>query len=516
MAARSIFAEILWWDSRTIHVRCPYCSKIHKHGFGGHYDLRELRRVSRCDIGPISLYYSFKFPFSTEYGTTAYEIDKTNKRYVALGAVEEQSEDDQLGIRFAGLGLGQEEENIEALEKWEDVDEVVTINLNEQVLGQSSGIDETFTIKRIDQVLNQMLNGDVHCVQNYLDTSPNSRIFLRGIGRSGKSALLLAAGKKHSEMVKLLLERGSDPNFRRKEDSRTPLMEAALWGRYENFKLLLQHGASKDIRDSRGLKAIDLAKPCERNEEERYKRTGGEHPIHPEITFTANRMRKIIVKLLEDINDGTKVSPTKEDDFNNYSFRKPSPWTIQLVGPITEYSLPYSNKTIARLERGNQYPSIAAMSGYSHGEGHEVISGDHWTAQVRDLAQMIGHSLKTEETYDKGIPGLFNACHAEKQLMAYLVNRHVFLETDVRPRRVRQVDVVQKHVDAEGLERTLTLESEEEELPKAPLHDLSTVTPPVVLKKATILVSSPPCDDCTEFLGLLNCKLGLKISLRSC
>ncbi|KAL9617356.1 MAG: hypothetical protein Q9160_007844 [Pyrenula sp. 1 TL-2023] len=518
MAERSIFADALWWDSRNVHVRCPCCSKIHRHSFSGDYDLGKSRRTAHCDIRTLSVgfYYSFNFPFSGEYGAAAYEIDKINKRYIALGVEVEQSEYDDLEKGLADLYLGEEGKKIRSLEKWEDADEEITINSNDEVPAQTAEVDETFKVKRIDLVLGNMLySGDVDYVRKYIDVSPNAQIFLRGISRNGRSALLLAAAKEYSAMVKLLLERGSDVDFRRRKDGRTPLMEAALWGRYENVKHLVEHGAKKHIKDNHGFTAVDLAKPSERNEEERYERAGGEDAIHHEIAFTANRARKMIVSLLEEAGDKIRILHSK-DNFDRYVFRESSPGTIELLGPIAEYRLPYLGETIARLERGNSYHPIAAMSGYTHNEGNGVLSGIHWTSMAQDLAKAAGHALKIEEAYDRGIPGNFYACHAEKQLMAYLVNKHVFLESEIKPREVRRVKAVQRYVDDNGLERTLKLETEDEEIPAGQLHDLAAVMPPVMLKKATILVSSAPCPDCTEFKNLLNRKLGLDISLKFC
>ncbi len=54
-------------------------------------------------------------------------------------------------------------------------------------------------------------------------------------------------------------------------------MESALWGRYESVEHLLDHGANKHLKDNDNLKASDLATSSDRNEEERYRRSGGEH-----------------------------------------------------------------------------------------------------------------------------------------------------------------------------------------------------------------------------------------------
>lgn len=279
-------------------------------------------------------------------------------------------------------------------------------------------------------------------------------------------------------MVKLLLERGANPNFQN-EDRRTPMMEAALWGRYENVRHLLDKGADKKFRDSDGFKAIDLAKPSDRNEKERYQRSGGKHQIYKEVAYEANQARRMIVLLLKD-NEDEKL-PISNQGFERHFFQKSPQGTIGLFAPIAEYSVPHQWKTIARLEREGGYPSVVAMSGWAHGDTTSTVSGRDWTSEVRAVAETVGHALKLNQRCDQGVSGQFAACHAEKQLIAYFVSRHVFLG----------------------------LESDEGE----PLHQLATARPPVMLRKAKILVSYPPCEDCKRFEMMVNLKLGLEISL---
>ena len=83
-----------------------------------------------------------------------------------------------------------------------------------------------------------------------IDSSSESRIFLHG-----NRALILAACEKFPAVVKRLLDREADTNFQNKDGS-TPQMEVALWAHFENVKLLLRHGADKNLWDSNGLKAI--------------------------------------------------------------------------------------------------------------------------------------------------------------------------------------------------------------------------------------------------------------------
>lgn len=98
----------------------------------------------------------------------------------------------------------------------------------------------------------------------------------------------------------------------------------------------------------------------DRNEEERYWRSGGNHQIYKEVTRTFNQARRIIIHLLEDPID--EIIFGSNNNFENYVFQK-SPDTIKFFAPIAEYSISSQWKTIARLERGNKYPPVVVMSG---------------------------------------------------------------------------------------------------------------------------------------------------------
>lgn len=165
--------------------------------------------------------------------------------------------------------------------------------------------DETFTLKRIEHVLSQMIHfGDQDYVREYLDSSPESGIFVHGVDNDGESALSYAACERSPAIVKLLLDRSANANFQNK-DGRTPLMQAALWGRYKSVRHLLKYGADKNLQDRDGFKAIQLAGLSDRNEEERYWRSGRKNQIYREVTQTANQAWRMIAHLLKDDDDQT-------------------------------------------------------------------------------------------------------------------------------------------------------------------------------------------------------------------
>ena len=142
------------------------------------------------------------------------------------------------------------------------------------------------------------------------------------------------------------------------------------------------------------------------------------------------------------------------------------------------------------------------MSGWSHGKTTPLVSGKDWTSEVIRIADIIGHAL-IPNSKDNGIPGRFHACHAEKQLIAYFISKHVFLEPETRaPKKAfGNLDTYYRRDD----------ESEE----GGTLHELAAQAPSVSLKQASIVVSSPPCDDCIRFIRFVNAKLDLSILVQN-
>jgi ankyrin repeat protein len=61
-------------------------------------------------------------------------------------------------------------------------------------------------------------------------------------------------------MVEYMIEQGVDVNFTQRRSKFTPLMAAASYGRTDIAKLLIDHGADKNVVDVKGFSAIDFAR----------------------------------------------------------------------------------------------------------------------------------------------------------------------------------------------------------------------------------------------------------------
>ncbi|KAL4961384.1 uncharacterized protein BDV14DRAFT_180608 [Aspergillus stella-maris] len=429
-------ADVIWWSANSYYIQCPFCESIHRHGVNWNTD---KLRYSHCEKMES---YLCCFPINDQ-GKVAYEIDKRRGRYtnvcVSHGKNTEVDDDDDyidhLAIELARKATiaAQREETYADIH--EDSKEVITIN-------PGYGIGP-FKQKRILGPISDCVNGNTRAVQKYLENSPEASLFIQGRHSDGSTSLISAAAEQNSEMVSLLIEHGAEVNAV-DNYGRSALMEAALFGRVDNVKVLLQHSADKNTQDGENRLAVDLARDNYKNRRERYQRAGGDFTSssnqrlgYIEDTFRRDIDRQEIVRLLSGENRKSKIifgNPPTLSLSKSYSFT-PSPMQDSLVlhGPIEEYPITKGWKTVARLERGGKFPSIGAMSGWSHGSLQSLrVDGRQWTDDVFYISEIAGHLLPSHD-YDQDKDGRYSACHAEKQLIAYFIDRHVFLPRDGLP-----------------------------------------------------------------------------------
>jgi len=76
----------------------------------------------------------------------------------------------------------------------------------------------------------------------------------------GVSVFDMAVTYDNKEMVHYLIEQGKDVNETTRKSGFTALMAAACYGRVEIAKILLEHGADQEARDSKGFSAVDFAR----------------------------------------------------------------------------------------------------------------------------------------------------------------------------------------------------------------------------------------------------------------
>jgi uncharacterized protein len=83
------------------------------------------------------------------------------------------------------------------------------------------------------------------------------------VQKPGWSPVHYAATGPSTELLTMLLDRGAEINALA-PNRNTPLMMAARYGSEDNVKLLLQRGADKKLINDRNLSAADMARAAER------------------------------------------------------------------------------------------------------------------------------------------------------------------------------------------------------------------------------------------------------------
>jgi hypothetical protein len=138
-------------------------------------------------------------------------------------------------------------------------------------------------------------------------------------------------------------------------------------------------------------------------------------------------------------------------------------------------------KTVAILDRKGSFTPIIAVSGWndsvSRTENRKIVlDQDLWTQQVHMLGEYVTHKLDFHNL-DNGIEGRVLASHAEKQLMAFFVREHCFLEDG--------------YEDGE-------------------MFKLKSLPPHSGLREAWIAIDNPPCSDCEAFKEKVEAVCGVK------
>ena len=189
-------------------------------------------------------------------------------------------------------------------------------------------------------------------------------------------------------MVNFFLDHGARINSRN-DQGRTPLIEAALWGRAGNSIIPLATGAGQELKDRKGCKTIDFTTRSEEHMEKRHSHVGG---VYIEGTFYVDKQRKAIRGML-DSQHLTSTAPLdlskpKTLRYDCHSFHRLSITSkAVLSAPVARFPVPRSTKTIAWLERERPLPSGDAMSVQKNvifNSKIDQLDGSILSCQVRD------------------------------------------------------------------------------------------------------------------------------------
>lgn len=525
------------WNDYSVTILCPFCRKIHYHGFRhlvyvrphdrGRYKLeyqgpsptRNESRASPCEPDPelpnVSASYTILFPFEEDprVAGLSFEIDREKRcfRTLGLGVISPVDRFEDPGSSDGGESP--EEQNLRhAMEKLSlrKGDYLVEMDhkINEEKHRDIQPASVWITLSMF------VITGDLKSLRQYVEDSPDTctSCLLKIRSSEGESLLGLAVPNGHLEIVQYLLGQGCDVDATDIE-GRTPLMEAALWAHPKIVDALLKADANKSLKDRYGMTAGHLAEETDRNDWERHDRTDWLNPnMHMwakyikglprprskylEDPYIKKGHRSFIRALLEHrpTSSSSAAMWSREGHFQDAHFYKSeSAKTISLVLPTEGVSIKTQAKTAAILLRGEPCPPVLAVSGWGSGPGagesrsapeagFERLNEEYWAFETLNVARDMGLEFEPDRRgRDRpGYPGIFFACHAEAQLMSLFVRRNYIFPNYVEGGRDARDDFLQLF----------------EQQPRK--------------RAAKIIISNTPCDSCQAFKKRIQEQLGIE------
>jgi hypothetical protein len=444
-------ALVLRWNDYTLRVQCPYCLYSHGHAFAGprpeHNVDRSQRgwqfllpscqriRLSDCSIGGEGGHYIFVFPASDE--ATAFgcgwELDRGQQSFITMnsqGAVPVPVNDCRDGRTL--LAQYEAQHQLQP-----SVDDLAAATENLELDVDEGGEEESkipSPTKTGEEILHELYEDPdyrrmmyvSHCslcelqeLASLCRQYPDDHL-IGSIDEEGNTGSLLAATQENGvNMLKWLHAHGGSLTMAN-HYGRTPLMEAALWGRLGSVRYLVGEGVDIETCDANEMRAIDLSDDTERNTKERKSRCGCGYREVP----TAGHYRKQIQALLKRTalpsSTSTPTVTTLPPRRLAFFYRNPD-GSLEIFRPRESVQPPVGKlqKAFATLDRGPSYPYINAMSGYTQAGWLNVLDNGEWTTKADLLRDLFGLPK------DRSL-----ASHVEPQLLAYLLDRHSLLLWD--------------------------------------------------------------------------------------
>ncbi|KAK5704070.1 hypothetical protein LTR97_003083 [Elasticomyces elasticus] len=433
-------ALVVRWNRDHVCVRCPYCDAEHTHSTGEPLWTGQTRS-SHCGVLDLQGQYTVLYPYESDATADGYgwELDKYDKMFrtvnragrVALKITEWPES------RTSANGL----DGLDNLAR-----AVAGLSMNDFAVGQlmDSESPEPF----LDPVRGAMwarLTSDEQSRKRlyFLLCKKNKAVALRRLfaeftdgfanmttDEGDNGVLLASSGKEPMPTIRLLQSRGIKLHHANVY-GRTALMEAALWGQAQSVMYLTAVGADTRAQDGNGMTAIDLACGYERNRKERiqHRRVAGYQE-----TAAACHQRLLVVHHLASLEQREKDALDAESFGNVSKFgvmhRMISSGHLALFKPTIPLKMPFigCHQAFASLDRGPEYPQVHALSGHCNPGREGVLDNSVWTRKAVELCELIGHP-KTESW----------ASHAEKQIAAFLVDKHCLSNADEKTMGVDEV-----------------------------------------------------------------------------
>lgn len=197
-------AVVFKWNDTRAFVVCPFptCQKLHSHGSSRAPEGYPTRRLSHCD--KLQHEYQLVWPFEADSVAKdlgpGFELDRDAGIWRTIGTDIEDPETEEVlddSAQRAIQGHSSEEDLLESLDHL--------------------ALDE----EEYRWFISHCVNGDIQEVTFRLTSTYSGEAFLQRKGSDGNTALALACMEGNYEMAKLLAERGSpiDSKKRQRRDS---------------------------------------------------------------------------------------------------------------------------------------------------------------------------------------------------------------------------------------------------------------------------------------------------------
>jgi hypothetical protein len=454
-------ALVLRWNIQTLQARCPFCLYSHTHGYAGplrgetvdptkpgwKLRLHGTRRRSDCADVDEGGDYTFVFPDTSDPVAKGYgwEVNDGSSGFVAVDnggmvvvPINDWIDGRTLLPQYQNQPLDSADFDDAGAEMSSLADAANGLNLED-----STGEEDPY--KTGDPVWDEMFSEPAWRQKFYMTCCAEMNIsqlemlhrrypndnFVGCVDYEGDNGSLLAASDENGlEQLRWHHGRGASITHANRY-GRTPLMEAALWGRLEAVQYLASQIIDLDVRDGNEMRAVDLAANTARNTKEKTERLRfGNYREAPD----ADRRRRQIEELLKRLTPSPSETSasTSSNPQGTACFNRNHDGTIEVYRPQMLLQPPLgrdgrlqTQKAFATLDRGPNYPFINAMSGYSHAGWTNVLDNSVWTDKADSLRASLG--LQRD---------IAAAAHVEPQLLAYLLDRHsLHTLTDFTERR---------------------------------------------------------------------------------